>query len=239
MKNIHILSTDKPSRLYRNLLTDKLFILENSVMDVSECNREYQNIYITNDEEIKEGDWVYSEQYKSILQFKLPSNKYFYKKIILTTDLDLVKDGVQTIDDEFLKWFVKNPSCEKVDIENERVILDDVNYNFDVVEYKYKIIIPKEEPKLTKEFQECIDFNDKIYSKETLEEAIIKKFPKSSNQVIDFANQLRREGAKWQAKRSYSDEEVIDILLLSYSSISDRSLAGADLRKWFEQFKKK
>jgi hypothetical protein len=47
------------------------------------------------------------------------------------------------------------------------------------------------------------------------------------------------DGAKWQQERSYSEEEVMDILLLSYSSISDKSLAGADLRKWFEQFKKK
>jgi hypothetical protein len=30
------------------------------------------------------------------------------KKIILTTDLDLIKDGVQSIDNEFLEWFVKN-----------------------------------------------------------------------------------------------------------------------------------
>jgi len=27
------------------------------------------------------------------------------KKIILTTDQDLIKDGVQSIDDEFLEWF--------------------------------------------------------------------------------------------------------------------------------------
>jgi hypothetical protein len=30
------------------------------------------------------------------------------QKIILTTDLDLIKDGVQSIDNEFLEWFVKN-----------------------------------------------------------------------------------------------------------------------------------
>jgi hypothetical protein len=36
-------------------------------------------------------------------------------KIILTTDQDLIKDGVQAIDDEFLEWFVKNPSCEEVE----------------------------------------------------------------------------------------------------------------------------
>ena len=38
------------------------------------------------------------------------------KKIILTTDPDLIKDGVQAIDDEFLEWFVKNPSCESVEV---------------------------------------------------------------------------------------------------------------------------
>jgi hypothetical protein len=34
--------------------------------------------------------------------------KVVAKKIILTTDLDLIKDGVQSIDNEFLEWFVKN-----------------------------------------------------------------------------------------------------------------------------------
>jgi flavorubredoxin len=39
-----------------------------------------------------------------------------YCKIILTTDGDLIKDGVQSIDDEFLEWFVENPSCEEVEV---------------------------------------------------------------------------------------------------------------------------
>ena len=39
-----------------------------------------------------------------------------FKKIILTTDQDLIADGVQAIDDEFLEWFVKNPSCENIPI---------------------------------------------------------------------------------------------------------------------------
>jgi hypothetical protein len=34
------------------------------------------------------------------------------KKIILTTDQDLIENGVQAIEDEFLEWFVKNPTCE-------------------------------------------------------------------------------------------------------------------------------
>jgi hypothetical protein len=39
------------------------------------------------------------------------------KKIILTTDPQLIQDGVQAIDDTFLEWFVKNPTCENVQIK--------------------------------------------------------------------------------------------------------------------------
>ncbi len=63
--------------------------------------------------------------------------------IILTTNKSLIKDGVQSIDDEFLEWFIKNPSCEIVDIGTS--LLDGKDgYGY----YgKYKIIIPKEENK--------------------------------------------------------------------------------------------
>jgi hypothetical protein len=70
------------------------------------------------------------------------------KKIILTTDGDLIKDGLQAIDDTFLEWFVRNPSCEKVD-----VIYDKDAFPYGVETAKgygwYKIIIPREEPKCT------------------------------------------------------------------------------------------
>jgi hypothetical protein len=155
MKNIHILSTDK-SRLYRNLLTDRLFILESSFMDVSECNREYQNIYITNSEEIKEGDWCFLDQpleygfpnYQEIFQNKEDSNylnsiNNLVKKIILTTDQDLIKDGVQAIDDEFLQWFVGVPFGEIKEVEVE---FDYNSYKFGKLKSKCnKIIIPQEE----------------------------------------------------------------------------------------------
>jgi hypothetical protein len=34
----------------------------------------------------------------------------------LTTNQDLINDGVQPIEDDFLEWFVKNPSCEFVEV---------------------------------------------------------------------------------------------------------------------------
>jgi hypothetical protein len=135
MKIIHVLPTDKPSRLH---FDDKLF-LSTSPQISKNINSivEGRNIYITSDEEIKVGDWVITPT-NDIIQWA----KVFQpdgKKIILTTDGDLINDGVQPIDDEFLEWFVKNPNCEKVEIENGWGLEIDIETPY------YKIIIPKEE----------------------------------------------------------------------------------------------
>jgi hypothetical protein len=153
MKNIHIIPTDKPSRLatFSNKLSLSNFVKwEGKSLDWEEGDGINQNIYITSDEEIKEGDWCLldhnvgiSEGYEVLKCDEADTENGWYsfgdmktgrcKKIILTTDDQLIADGVQAIDDEFLEWFVKNPSCERVDINR------DWGYP--------KIIIPKEEPK--------------------------------------------------------------------------------------------
>ena len=133
MKNIHILPTDKPSGLiiYSNLLNEFRFLdkpIENW--------KHKRHIYITNDEEIKEGD--YGVLGESILSYHQMHKKWGMpqgKKIILTTDADLVEDGVQSIPDEFLEWFVKNTSCEEIEV-------DWVDFS-----QSYFIKIPKEESK--------------------------------------------------------------------------------------------
>ena len=135
MKNVHVLPTDKPSRLH---FDDKLF-LSTSIQISKNINSivEGRNIYITNDEEIKVGDWVITPT-NDIIQWA----KVFQpdgKKIILTTDQVLISNSVQPIDDEFLEWFVKNPNCEKVEIENGWGLEIDIETPY------YKIIIPKEE----------------------------------------------------------------------------------------------
>jgi hypothetical protein len=141
MKNIHILLTDKPSRLHE--FGDIWF----NHKEPTECFRNY-NIYITSDEEIKEGEYgidirdskvfkcerTLSNHYEfGVLQFQ----KSYCKKIILTTDKNL--DGVQAIDDEFLEWFVKNPSCEEVEVEESTLLNTSRTY---LGVDKYKIIIP-------------------------------------------------------------------------------------------------
>ncbi len=143
MKNIHVLATDKPSRLFVDIDDNKLKITQ-------PLSGEYmmnQHIYITSDEEIKEEDWVI--KISSIYKGGGIAQKYsfidaqfediIFKKIILTTDESL--DGVQAIDDEFLEWFVKNPSCEFVEVK--KGFADGSAYGYDFL--SYRIIIPKEE----------------------------------------------------------------------------------------------
>ena len=155
MKNIHLLPTEKPSRLFYNK-KDSIFTIDNDFENVIEEDwfQDY-NIYITSDEEIKEGDWVF-DIFKNacpvIRQLKTEEEVLGVQetefKIILTTDQALIKDGVQAIDDEFLEWFVKNPSCEDVEVRYEKIRVDK-NFN-DISHwnrFKYKIIIPQEEPK--------------------------------------------------------------------------------------------
>jgi hypothetical protein len=103
-------------------------------------------LYITSDEEIKDGEYGLS-RLGEIIKFHSGYDYRYYAKIILTTDQDLIKDGVQVIDDEFLEWFVKNPSCEYVEVEEEQINNKSGSSYSTTTNYKYKIIIPKEEPK--------------------------------------------------------------------------------------------
>ena len=163
MKNIHILPTDKPSRLI-HYLKDNSWDLFNSPMPKID-NVICQNIYIINSEEIKEGERGLSIN-NAVYTHLNHLGKDYGKKIILTTDQDLIKDGIQAIDDEFLEWFVKNPNCESVEVkriflgnsfvhigktpskkEKLRGCYDNVEQIFGKWEelFTYEIIIPKEE----------------------------------------------------------------------------------------------
>ena len=154
-KNIHVLPTDKSSRLH--LIEDTLTITSDYKNSV--CDGEV-NIYITSDEEIKEEDWLIwnDKVYKDSKRSFTGVDYSQCKKIILTTDQSL--DSVQKINDEFLQWFVENPICEEVEIEKEMYMpqrngkISDGKITHEIsldpsqntLAY-YKIIIPKEEPK--------------------------------------------------------------------------------------------
>jgi hypothetical protein len=249
MKNIHIIPTDKPSRLYKNtgtLILDKLSEVSTDGISIN------QHIYITSDEEPKNGDWCLDIFTKTVFklgkglangQTTLPNAT---KKIILTTDLDLIADGVQAISDEFLEWFVNNPSCEEVEVIPLRKSsgwYDEKDvWHWDFL--AYKIIIPQEEPKQFSLDEDVYENSGMIIPKlpqqeqETLEEAKNLSYFKANAEedymrvpisVLRYITELE--------ERMYSEEEMINFAKWSNRK-EDKSKADL-LKIWFNQFKKK
>jgi hypothetical protein len=238
MKNIHILPTDRPSRLYAK---DGNYKLANSTMSmdwyISSAGYKPYNIYITSDEVIKEGvnQW-YLDKF-----LNKPMNsggaQYGEKQnvIILTTDPTLIKDGVQAIDDEFLEWFVKNPNCEFVEVQ------DWVNY--------YKIFIPQEEPKqnqdpcnlcgktLREQMKGCYEitcYRQFLNKQETLKEVAERLAPNSSWRLGFIA------GANYMAERMYSEEEVRKIAEWSFHFYKTNEFDDSELEEeWNRLLKEK
>ena len=198
-----------------------------------------RNIYITSDEEIKFDDYI-TDGYL-VWQWKDNSSLLGRKKIILTTDRDLNKDGVQAIDDDFLEWFVKNPSCTRVEVSYEQ----DENGVFHHVIWG-------------------MHFKEDLPKQETLEEFI--KDVLGGYDEIDFSTyeSFIIAGAKWQSKqlfenetiqtlekcielllkkqeKTYSEEEVLELLNKreDYINSEDDIFNYKSNKEWFEQFKKK
>jgi hypothetical protein len=106
-----------------------------------------QNIYITNSEQIILNDYI-TDGY-SVWKWKDDSSLLGIKKVILTTDPTLIADNLQAIDDDFLEWFVKNPTCEEVFITDDYEQVDQDNpvlRGSTNLVHKYKIIL---KPKYT------------------------------------------------------------------------------------------
>lgn len=223
MKNIHILPTEMPSRLYYNRLDKTYQLCEFHKYGTG--IKSTHNIYITSDEEMKANEWFYSPNTNSPQVYghnDIPKDRGF-KKIILTTDSDLINSGVQAIHDEFLEWFVKNPSYEEIETQ--------LKLPWESSKDEYEIIIPKEES--------CDNCNNEvcccmIRKQETLEEAAKRILGNNIDGLRDAFNDddlfyfyrevienYGEEMAKWQKKRSYSEEEVNEIIAEAWNSCED------------------
>ena len=195
MKNIYLIPTDKPTVLGRFIDTSNLFLRTDNDIPRGES----VELYITSDEEIKDRNcWVTNGEdvFKPLDDYSLEYANRYWKKIILTTDQELIKNGVQAIDNEFLGWFVNNPSCEEVEVSYE------VLNPFQSIDKGYVLRLPDianvlEEP-----------------NQETLEEVIKREYEaRKFNSNFPFDPQSFKLGAKWEAKRRYSEEDMIEFAL--------------------------
>ena len=254
MKNIHVISTSKPSKLLKDLV-DKTYQFKKEATFGNRIELPL-NIYITSNEEIKEGDYFLYDE--TTIRYKTNGTEYHggdlchisgirrypvseSKKIILTTDPLL--DGVQPIDDEFLEWFVKNPTCENIPIIMTTVSKEST-YKTNIGFESWR----KEEPK-----QDAINYSlnafkvpKEYFGKEEPKQETLKEVAKRLSNTTDEFNQFVA-GAKWQQeqdKTKYSEEEVFELLKkfaphIRYNHKELPHTWQQVVKEWFEQFKNK
>ena len=252
-----------------------------------------QQIYITSDEALPYDSSIFDSgafyhidpvrDVHIITKHTFKPNPHFCKRIILTTDQDLIKDGVQAIDDEFLEWFVKNPTCESIEVEEVYPLNccikkeGKTKMNNGCMErnrcLSYKIIIPQEEPKSHIEYTNTNDFTSMIYNSQkeelktgyvkseteflgvefTLKDGSKKFIPKQEPLEEAAENYVRNEsdatlkliskysfkdGAKWQAERSYSYDELRRIAYNAYCFGQLDEPTEGKFNQWIAEFKK-
>lgn len=131
MKNVHLLQTEVyPAKLQLDRDYGTLTIFDEPCVSNGQ-DFVGANLYITSNEEIQIDEWcfeIYNRESTAVAPRFIDENNNTWwlrqinmsvsaddancKKIILTTDPRLIKDGVQALDDEFLEWFIKNQKRE-------------------------------------------------------------------------------------------------------------------------------
>jgi hypothetical protein len=260
MKNIHILETNQPSRLH--LIEDKLLLTTKCSIGV--CDTEV-HLYITSDEEIKEGDVVLFNNIETVIctysnngeflfsgDLTSSSNHHFsnFKKIILTTDSTLITDGVQAIDDTFLDWLVQNPSCEFIPIITT-IVSNSIIYKTNIGAESFR----KEPKQETLEEVAELDLSNLCYYDKRNPDYT----PYNEDDLTEMPNYCFCDNCFYgrtklteqlimQAERMYSEEEVEQLL---YEVVNDSHCSSQRVKQpnsnncaefvnnWFEKFKKK
>jgi hypothetical protein len=261
-----------------------------------------KELFITSDEEIKDRDcWVTNgeEVFKPLDDYSLEYANNYWEKIILTTDSTLIADGVQPINNTFLEWFVKNPSCEWVEVgygwirlaetDNEGywVSIPDKQFEMQQEEAKQdtleeaahkmlsdygiksmgqsigvlevkKLMVKmanwQQEQEKNNYSEEEVEMNEELswdLAKESFKESEgrepdINDTERGELLVVSSLQEGILKGAKWQAERMYSEEDMMfayeqgtRLALISQSSLALQKGEFPTPKQWFEQFKKK
>ena len=220
-----MIATDNKTNITKIYLdADKTKSVLGANKPVNDNYKEYINLYITSNEEIKEGDWYYSETFKSVDKaIALPLAIKDSKKIIATTDetLHLTFNNGKTD----LKFVLPKPSdsfiSKYIEEYNKGNIISDV-----LVEYEQCKVCQGTKRHIVSMFGE-VDCNY-CQKNEGYEKLYIEpRLKVDSNNTITIK----------KVKDSYSREEVINLLYKYNDGIIDRysQLTNKDLNKWIKE----
>jgi hypothetical protein len=244
MKNIYVLPTDKLSRLVSRNFDNKLTLYSDLTqchgkpmhIDITSDEKIkegdwylYKETFldgtVKTKEQFKNSSWNVSKATKEDMPYieraetgrNAQNGLKGVLKIILTTDPDLIKDGVQAIDEEFLEWFINNSSCEYISVFNDK----EWNKGYCNIS-NYKIIIPKEKQYLLERTNDdttiVIEISDTEESKRILTQRVL----------LGLERELQRQ--KKAGKQFLSDNKIDKLI----DSIIKEEMGNA----WKESYQK-
>ena len=225
MKNIYILPTDKPTRVHKDseLFISPKYQLSKSINSIVEG----LNIYITSDDYIG-FSWYIDTDSNRVRKGVIDDERYWkvrpdYKKIILTTDQDLIKEGVADLFQQnyaFIEYLIKH-----IDTQWAKVI--PLMSNNGRALFGYKVETPGEslanmkcqcmqytpgdftsncrvcglqpKPRLGIDFEFTID-----------DEGMCTEIP------IDTENQMGREAHEWAMQYQGTDKYTVAMLAIEF-----------------------
>lgn len=164
MQNIFITETDNPG--FPIFSIDGVFGFIPKTEDHLNSGLKYHNVYITSDEPIEDGDYGVET---NLLKSGYSPKQYIFKmdpeqraameslggqkscgvlKIVLSTDDELIQDGVQEAHQKFIDWIVKNPGAKTIGVFKKETpvwaIKRGRNQRFRGKNNGYRVRIPRE-----------------------------------------------------------------------------------------------
>lgn len=247
MKNIFLKETDQESELYYNTHTNVYGHSKNVLSMGGWVVNQF--IYITSDERnYKYGDYVFYIITNSIIEVTKTTAGLFkwrgddpndFKKIILTNDPSLIEDGVQEVNSSFLSFYAEN-TPDYVEVEKW---LDDEGKRFYSLDFSPKKELKTEENIIDNWLEN--NGNPEIMKKvereaEELELQYYAENFSKNHSIYDSAKDDTEygfiNGAKWQAERMYSEEEVVALIhRFNYDLVNSNI---ETFKEWFDEHKK-
>jgi hypothetical protein len=270
-KNIFLLETQNPGM--------PLFKRGNSLgyIPLSEDhelgNLRYFNIYITNDEKAADGDWCLATtlcnsgygiresvfkmdpEQRDAMEFLGGQEKSGVLKIVITSDPDLMGDGVSEVHIKFIEWLLKNPEERRIQVVKKSVNVIKKGRGCAKLTNGYRVLIPREpkvwpyskskilaisnlikEHKRTNSEKESLSLDDLL-----LNYADVNLYPGLSLHTI--IRNAYNNGAINISKILYSEDEVKELLIKAKKDDFDsmkmsKYISDEEVVEWFNKNKK-
>jgi hypothetical protein len=218
MKNVFLKETNQESELYHNTHANVYGYSKNVLSMGGWVVNQF--IYITNDEKIKEGDYIFETDINIVnTADKDYSRNEFDFKIVLTNDPALIEDGVQEVSSSFLSFFAENPvdyvevrreeDGQYVDYLTDGSVVEGVYENYSLIfppKVEQDIIMELKKDPLLKEFDDRVKENisslkskqEKLYTEEEVKKIVLKTVDKFCSY---FSQELKEKVAEeWFAE---------------------------------------